>query len=227
MRTIGNLTSLDGKVCVCLASQSLGELFLKNAEAEGFIFSDGTKPTEKKWESVIIVDKDWTIRYLVGMAAHMAFRNPQAVVGEPWIRIDYRKYIAGEENYLYVEEKEKRSAFQDEFTVSEIKEIGIETEKNLHSGEACFLVKGNEIADAHSSFWDWLRDQGFHSWGRHGHYPQVDWVFINVCSKIYAPGMPGMQLANPLFGHAITLEEFYTIWDIYSKYSGLKVLEMQ
>ena len=31
MRTVGNLTSLKGTVCVYMASKPLGELFLKNA----------------------------------------------------------------------------------------------------------------------------------------------------------------------------------------------------
>ena len=228
MRTIGNLTSLEGKVCVYLESRTLGNLFLKNAEAEGFTFADGTKPTEKEWEPVIIVDKNWTLRYLVGMAAHMAFRNPKSVVGEPWIRIDYRKYLAGEENYFYEDEKEEeKDPFTDEFAVHELNEIGSGKAGDLHSGEACFLVKGKEVEDMYSPFWRWLREQGFHSWGRHGHFAYVDWVYINVRSKIYAPGMPGIGLASPLFNHAITLEEFYTIWNIYSKYEGLSMLQMK
>lgn len=44
---------------------------------------------------------------------------------------------------------------------------------------------------------------------------------------VYAPGMPGMKLATPLFNHAITVYEFLTIWDIFSKYQGLGPLEME
>ncbi len=177
MRTIGKLTSLEGKICVYLASQALGERFLKDAEAEGFVFVDGAKPTEKKWESVIIVGKDWTLRYLVGFAGHMAFKQPQAVIGEPWVRIDYRKYIAGEDDFFYKEER-VFDPFEDEFHVRELKDITASDEDgNLHSGEACFLVKGNDIKDMFSPFWEWLRKQGFRSCVRHGHYPHVGWVF--------------------------------------------------
>lgn len=35
--------------------------------------------------------------------------------------------------------------------------------------------------------------------------------------------MPGVCLAQPIGNHAITLEEFITIYDIYKKYEGKDV----
>lgn len=96
----------------------------------------------------------------------------------------------------------------------------------LHSGEACILVKDKALKSMDAPFWSWLREHGFQFQG-HGHWDHVDWVFINVNSMVYMPGMPGMRLATPLFNHAITVEEFLMIWDIYSKYQGLDPLKME
>lgn len=215
MRTVGNLTSLKGTVCVYMASKPLGELFLKNAEAEGFVFSDGSKPTEKEWESIMLVEKDWTIRYLVGFAAHMAFNHPESVSGEPLVRIDYRKYIAGEENYFYEKAQERLSGGKS--SLDKPCDNPADSERNLLGSDVCFLVKGREIEDRFSSFWDWLSDNRFRSWGQSEHNPKVDWVFINMRSKLYAIGF---KLADPIFGHAITVDEFFTVWNIYSKYNA-------
>ena len=36
--------------------------------------------------------------------------------------------------------------------------------------------------------------------------------------------MPGIPLVTPIGNHAITIEEFMIIYDIYKKYKGKKVL---
>ena len=58
--------------------------FLRDAEAEGFTFGDGAKPT--------VVNKDWTVSH-VGMAGHMAYQSATMIGDQRLIRIDYEKYI--------------------------------------------------------------------------------------------------------------------------------------
>ena len=94
-----------------------------------------------------------------------------------------------------------------------------------YAGSACVMVYEQGIGNSQHPFWTWLREEGFHSWGVHGNYG-MNWVFINLNSMEYAPGMPGIRLASPIREHAITMEEFKTIWQIYRKYDGLGPLVM-
>lgn len=82
-----------------------------------------------------------------------------------------------------------------------------------------FLVADNSFRSIDAPFFDWLRGEGFHFGGYHGNYG-CEWVHINITRKQYAYGMPGVCLAQPIGNHAITLEEFITIYDIYKKYEG-------
>lgn len=98
--------------------------------------------------------------------------------------------------------------------------------ERVSGGSACILVREKGLDDMDHPFWNWLRDNGFKSWAKHGHYLGVNWVFINLDSMVYAPGMPGVPLAAPIRRHAITADEFRTIWEIFRKYDGLPVLKM-
>ena len=100
MRTVSNLLTLNGRVYVYLASSNLSALFFKNAENEGFTFDGGRRPTKSRTADIIALNADWTINY-VGWAGHMAFRYPNAVVGEPLVRVDYGKYLAGCEEFTF------------------------------------------------------------------------------------------------------------------------------
>ena len=103
MRTIGELLKHDGRIYVWLPSQALRELFMQNAEREGFRFGDGVKPTERETDDCIAVNRDWTINYL-GYMGHMAFHTGTHVGTndgtQKTIRIDYGAYIAGREDYV-------------------------------------------------------------------------------------------------------------------------------
>ena len=98
--------------------------------------------------------------------------------------------------------------------------------EGLGAGTAVALVKEKGIGDNSHPFWAWLQQEGFHAWRHHGNFG-MDWVFINLNSMIYAPGMLGMGLAFPIRNHAISAEEFKIIWAIYEKYEGLSNLKMK
>lgn len=95
MRNVTELSKLKGKVYVYLRNEIIAEKFLKDAEAEGFTFGDGAKPTERPGNNLYVINRDWTISH-VGWAGHMAFQGAKTIGGQELIRIDYERYLLGE-----------------------------------------------------------------------------------------------------------------------------------
>lgn len=95
-------------------------------------------------------------------------------------------------------------------------------EKKLRIGQGnleVFLVCDKSLGECDAPFFKWLREEGFTFSGYHGNYGCC-WAYANITRKEYAYGMPGVSLAKPLGNHAITIDEFKTIYDIYKKYEG-------
>ena len=100
-RTIAQLMELPGRVYVWLGTEDAAEDFFIGAEAEGFIFCDGEKPSNKHKDCIIAVNRDGTLNY-VGFAGHAAFGSGTKTIGdEPLIRVDYQRYISGDSDYIY------------------------------------------------------------------------------------------------------------------------------
>ena len=94
-------------------------------------------------------------------------------------------------------------------------------------GTATILVKGEEIKEGYNcNFIKFLSNNGFKAWGKKGNYG-CEWAFVNLNTKIYALGIPGVQITEPLGNHAISIEEFITIHNIYKKYKNLLPLDMK
>lgn len=100
----------------------------------------------------------------------------------------------------------------------------IDKDNGIFIGTACFLVKDNYIS-SDCEFIKFLHSEDFSIWNRHGFYDSVSWIYININSKIYAPGMPGISICETVGNHAITIEEFKCIYAIYKKYEGLLPLQ--
>ena len=95
-------------------------------------------------------------------------------------------------------------------------------EKTLKIGGGkpeAFLVCDKSLADCKAPFFKWLQGEGFTFGGYHGNY-ECWWVHINITRKQYAYGMPGVSLALPIGNHAITIDEFKTIYAIFKRYEG-------
>lgn len=95
-------------------------------------------------------------------------------------------------------------------------------EKALRIGQGpveVFLVCDRTLGDIHAPFFTWLSNEGFRFSGYHGNYG-CWWAYVNITRREYAYGMPGVSLARPQGNHAITLDEFRTIYKIYQKYNG-------
>ena len=100
-RTIKNLANMDGRVYVFLENVEIGEKFMERAEAEGFTFGDGVKPTERCYAEIMAINNDMTINF-VGTNGRIAFGGgAKTVGGKKLIRVDFEKYITGAENYEY------------------------------------------------------------------------------------------------------------------------------
>ncbi len=103
-----------------------------------------------------------------------------------------------------------------------------ELPNEINYGNAAFLVRGKEVGEMNSTFWKWLSGKGYKPWKySKGFYENVDWAWINVNSKRYAHGMPGIQVAGFVGSHAITVDEFKVIIKILDKYEGKPPLQME
>lgn len=101
MRTITELSKLDGRVYVYLANVQIGEQFLQQAENEGFTFPDGVKPTKRCYEEIMAVNHDKTLNY-VGANGRTAFGGgAKKVNNESLIRVDYAKYVIGDKDFSF------------------------------------------------------------------------------------------------------------------------------
>lgn len=98
-RTISSLLVEDKKVYLWMADKEIAKKFLQDAEAEGFTFEDGVKPTERHTSDIfrIFSKENKPLLCYVGWAGHMAFQAQK----EDLIRIDYQKFSSGESDYIY------------------------------------------------------------------------------------------------------------------------------
>lgn len=95
----------------------------------------------------------------------------------------------------------------------------------IMEGGPTFLVKYSnkgmdEDIPKRIPFLDFLTKEGFKRTLGHGVYAGCYWVWVNINSKSYANGMPGICMAPYIGPHAITVGEFMTIYNIYKKYKG-------
>ena len=101
-------------------------------------------------------------------------------------------------------------------------------EREIGTGASCFLIKDESIKGNWSKtpIHKFLEDEGFVCWGKAKSHEEIDWLYINIYSKVYSKGMYGVGLTKVVCDHAITWGEFLTIYNIYKKYEGLSVLKM-
>lgn len=91
MSKLKNLLSVypNSKIFLHFETSELARRFLADAEAEGFTFGDGAKPTSREPDSIFALNDDMTINY-VGSIGHMAFSSGTDKVGErKLVRVEY------------------------------------------------------------------------------------------------------------------------------------------
>lgn len=99
MRTVENLMKMDGRVFVYLRGNETKRRFLTDAESEGFMFRNWVKPADGPCSNLYVLNDDRTLNY-PGCIGHMAFHNPKSWRGKTMIRIDYEKYVSGQDDYM-------------------------------------------------------------------------------------------------------------------------------
>lgn len=93
MKTITEISQLDGRVYVHLATQELALQFLRQAEEEGFTFRDGAKPTSRGATEVMAVNQEHTIN-CVGFAGHIAYQSGAKTVGQrQLIKVEFDLFL--------------------------------------------------------------------------------------------------------------------------------------
>lgn len=80
-----------------------------------------------------------------------------------------------------------------------------------------FLVCDKSLENTDAPFLQWLRSEGFVIGDPHGNFG-CWWIHVNITRKMYAYGMPGVSITRPIGNHAITINDFKTIYQIYKKY---------
>ena len=99
--------------------------------------------------------------------------------------------------------------------------------KNIGTGGNCFLIKDKRLlTDSDSPVYKWLLDHDFVASGRKGILQGVDWVFVNLYSKVFSHSLSGRTVTTVVCNHAVTFEEFEVIYNIFKKYEGLDVMYM-
>lgn len=88
MKTIKQLASMGERVYVYLKNKDVALRFLRNAEAEGFTFSDGVRPTERHWSDLYAIHPNGTLNY-VGVIGHIEYGSGADSV----VRIDYSQIL--------------------------------------------------------------------------------------------------------------------------------------
>jgi len=88
--------------------------------------------------------------------------------------------------------------------------------------DSSFLVKDDTLKYIECNFYRFLMSEGFELF--YGNYG-VKWAFVNISKKTFAYGRPGVGYVPVLFDHAITIDEFKIIYNIFKKYRSKNLME--
>lgn len=89
-----------------------------------------------------------------------------------------------------------------------------------------FLVRDESLGDVDSAFVKFLTTEGFKYGSNKGNFG-CPWIHVDITTKQYAYGVPDIELVGVIGNHAITIDEFMVIYEIFKKYEGLGVLKMK
>jgi len=97
VKTINELVNSNKKrVYVFLADKETEKRFIAGANAEGYTFEDGAKLLKREVNNLYALNRNNTVNF-INSIGRMAFQcNAEHIV-----RVDYKKYISGSEDYIY------------------------------------------------------------------------------------------------------------------------------
>lgn len=90
----------------------------------------------------------------------------------------------------------------------------------IGKGKEVILVYGNDLSNCgDSEFYKYLREN-YKNVSNKGIFSSCPWVYINLKNKTFFPGIPGIRITEAFHGHAVTVDEFFTIEKIYEELKG-------
>ncbi len=95
-RTLTDLLTLDRRVYLYICNKGVWENFCKQAEKEGFLWSNGKKVRRVEFDSIVAMNGDMTFNY-VGYIGRIRFNNAN---DDSVCKIDFARYINGADDYL-------------------------------------------------------------------------------------------------------------------------------
>ncbi len=93
------------------------------------------------------------------------------------------------------------------------------TPKIWEGKKKAFLVCDESLKDSGAPFYEFLRRNGY-TYGTHKGNFGCPWAHVDITTKQYAYGMPGVSFVGEIGNHAISIAEFMTIYNIFKKYEG-------
>ena len=102
------------------------------------------------------------------------------------------------------------------------------SEGKLNENSSCFLIKDERVKEKWDSnpIYKFLKEEGFQYAKGYKCIEGIDWLYVNIYSKVFAKGRPCIAYAPVVGDHAITFDEFVVIYNIFKKYEGYSVLRM-
>ena len=92
--------------------------------------------------------------------------------------------------------------------------------KNIWEGKKkVFLIYDESFRNNDSPFFGYLINQGYSYGSSKGNYG-CPWLYVDITTKQIAYGMPGIALVGVIGEHAITIDDFMVIYEIYKKYEN-------
>ena len=82
-----------------------------------------------------------------------------------------------------------------------------------------FLVCDESLKDGNAPFYKFLVSEGY-TYGTNKGSFDCPWAYVDITTKQYAYGMPGVSFIGEIGNHAITISEFMTIFNIYKNYEN-------
>ena len=88
MKTIKELASTGERVYVHFNDEETAMRFLRQAEAEGYTFGDGVKPTDRHWSDLYAIHSDDTLNYIGSVG-----RIEYASGADSCVRVEYQEQL--------------------------------------------------------------------------------------------------------------------------------------
>ena len=96
----------------------------------------------------------------------------------------------------------------------------------LKKGTSCFLVRFNDDSES-DKLLKYLKENDYKWVNISSSIPKGPWHFINLNTKMCIVGRVGIgQVSEVVGNHAISVDDFITIYKIYEKYKNMKFIDV-